>query len=136
MPPLSQQQLKQFIAGQPHVMKLATLTKDGWPSVAPVWYDFDGEAFLVVGPHESRWVKNIQRDARVSVCNDTYDAPYTRVMIRAIAEIVDDDWCPNSSDKAVRYLGEEAGNRYFEENRRNTRVLVRLVPQKINSWGP
>ncbi len=136
MPPLNQQQLNQFIAGQPHVMKLATLTKAGWPSVVPVWYDYDGEVFMVVGPHESSWVQNIQRDSRVSVCIDTCDAPYTRVMIRAAAEIVDDHWRPDSSGKAVRYLGEEAGTRYFEENQGNVRVLVRIVPKNINSWGP
>ena len=31
-------------------MKLATLTPDGWPYLVPVWYDYDGEDFLLAGP--------------------------------------------------------------------------------------
>ena len=136
MPPLSRKKLDEFLNGQPHVMKLATVTRDGSPSVVPIWYDYDGELFLVVGPHDARWVTNIQRDFRVSVCIDTCDAPYTRVMIQGVAEIIDDNYLPTSSDKAVRYLGNEAGARYFVENRMNSRVLVRIIPSKTSSWGP
>ncbi len=88
MPPLSREKLKEFLIDQPHIMKIATLTRGGWPSVAPIWYDYDGEVFLVAGPHNARWVESIHHDARVSVCIDTCDAPYTRVMIQGEAEII------------------------------------------------
>ena len=60
MPPLSDNQLKEFLTGQPHIMKLATLTSEGWPYVNPVWYDFDGEAFTVAGRKKAAWVANIK----------------------------------------------------------------------------
>ena len=49
MPQLTKQQLNDFLTGGAHLMKLATLTSEGWPYVAPIWYDYDGEAFYVAG---------------------------------------------------------------------------------------
>ena len=46
------------------------------------------------------------------MCIDTYDAPYTRVLMEARAEIVDDNWEVPSPDKAIRYLGDEAGRKW------------------------
>ena len=135
MPPLDRQQLHDFLSSGRHIMKLATLTPDGWPYVVPVWYDYDGETFMVAGRGKARWVAHIQNDPRVSLCIDTSDAPYTRVLIEATAEIVDSSWVPSSPQRAIRYLGEEAGRRYFEETRRVRRALARIVPRKIITWS-
>ena len=135
MPPLIRKKLGEFLTGQPHIMKLATLTPDGWPYLVPVWYDYDGEDFLLAGRPNARWVDHIRHDPRVSVCIDTCDAPYTRVLIQGVAEVVDDSWYPSSPDRAVRYLGPEAGNRYFNQTRRIPRALVRVVPGEITSWA-
>ena len=134
MPPLKREHLEEFLTGQPHLMKLATLTSDGWPYVTPLWYDYDGEVFSVAGRPHARWVENIRHDPRVSACIDTYVAPYIRVLVRAVAEVVDDSWLPQSPDRAVRYLGSEAGCRYFDQTRRIPRLLVRITPREITSW--
>ena len=49
MPAMSRAQIDEFLTGGRHVMKLATLTAEGWPYVTPIWYDYDGETFLVAG---------------------------------------------------------------------------------------
>lgn len=135
MPPLSKQQLKEFLTDQPHIMKLATLTSEGWPYVAPVWYDYDGEVFEVAGRSKARWVENIRNDGRVSLCIDTYEAPYTRVLVKATAEIVDANWFPTSPARAIRYIGDEAGRRYFEEMRNQPRARVRITPHEVVTWN-
>ncbi len=135
MPPLNDRELQDFLSSGAHIMKLATLTSEGWPYVVPVWYDYDGEAFMVAGRGKAAWVANIRGDSRVSVCIDTTDAPYTRVIIEASAEITDPEWLPISPDRAIRYLGEEAGQRYFDEMRHVPRALVRIVPRKTTTWG-
>ena len=118
-------------------MKLATLTEDGWPVVNPVWYDYDGEAFLVGGRRKAAWVANIQRDPRVAVCIDTSDAPYTRVLVKAEADVVDMQWRGDWESWAIRYRGEEAGRRYFQETRHIPRALIRIAPLEITTWaGP
>ncbi len=135
MPSLSKTQLDEFLTDQPHIMKLATLTPEGWPYVNPLWYEYDGEVFHVAGRGKARWVAHIKNDPRVSVCIDTYDAPYTRVLMEARAEIVDDSWQVPSPDKAIRYLGDEAGRNYFGETGHIPRSLVRITPIKTTSWS-
>lgn len=134
MPPFSREQLQEFLTEQPHLMKLATLDAEGWPYVVPVWYDYDGEAFTVSGRAKARWVANIRSDHRVSACIDTPKAPYSRVLIKASAEIIDPEWLPESPARAVRYLGEEAGLAYFNQTRNNPRALVRIAPRETITW--
>ena len=141
MPPLTNDQLREFLTDQPHLMKLATMTAEGWPYVVPVWYDYDGEAFTVAGRTKARWVANIRENHRVSVCIDTYQAPYTRVLMKASAEIIDPAWMPVSPDRAIRYIGEEAGRAYCQATRSQPRALVRIVPQGTQTgtgggWHP
>jgi PPOX class probable F420-dependent enzyme len=132
---MTRAQLKKFITDQPHIMKLATLTPGGWPYVCPVWYNFDGREFTIAGRLKAAWVANIRNDSRVSLCIDTCDAPYNRVLIQATAKIVDENWFPPEPDRAIRYLGEEAGRRYFEENKSVPRAQIRITPEKITSWS-
>ena len=49
MPPFDKHQLEQFLTSRRHIMKLATLTAEGWPSVNPVWYQYEDGDFLVAG---------------------------------------------------------------------------------------
>ncbi len=116
-------------------MKLATLAQDGWPQVNPVWYHFDGENYLVAGRIRASWVENIRNSSRVSVCIDTSEAPYTRVIVEGAAEIADANWFGDWEPWAIRYLGQEAGHRYYEQTRDIPRVLVRITPRKTRTWA-
>ena len=137
MPSLTDGQLREFLTTGRHLMKLATLTPEGWPAVNPVWYRYDGEAFLVAGRTKAQWVANIQSDPRVSACIDTCEAPYTRVLVEGTAEVADAGWLGDWRAWSVRYLGEETGGRYYEETRHIARALVRITPRKITTWaGP
>ena len=49
MPRLSDEQLREFLTGGRNMMRLATLTAEGWPYVAPVWYHYEDGAFYVRG---------------------------------------------------------------------------------------
>ena len=102
MPSLNRQQLDEFLTDRPHILKLATQSSDGWPDVNPVWYNYDGLTFTVAGRQQARWVDNIRGNPKVGMCIDTNEAPYVRVLIRANAEIVDDNWKVPSPEKAIR----------------------------------
>jgi PPOX class probable F420-dependent enzyme len=137
MPSLGKRQLQEFLTGGSDVMRLATLTPEGWPSVNPVWYHYDGEEFLVAGRRKAAWVANIQNDSRVSACIDTCEAPYTRVLVEGTAEIADMSWFGDWEPWSVRYLGQEDGHRYYEETRHIPRALVRISARKMTTWaGP
>ncbi len=137
MAKLNPQQLTEFLTGGSRLMKLATLTADGYPYVTPVWYHYDGDAFYLAGRRKADWVANIRRDERVSFCIDTPDAPYTRVVATAAAHIVDDAWLGEWRHWAVRYLGEDAGGQYYDATKHMPRAYIRIVPHKLTSWaGP
>ena len=55
MPALTRSQLQEFLTGGRHLMKLATLTDEGWPAVIPVWYQYADGVFLVAGRRKAAW---------------------------------------------------------------------------------
>ena len=137
MPRLNRQQMQEFLSSGRHLMKLGTLTPEGWPSIIPVWYHYDGESFLLAARSKARWLVNIEGDPRVSALVDTCEAPYTRVIVRGEAEIADRSWLGDWQPWAIRYLGEETDQRYYDETKHIPRVLVRIAPREITTWaGP
>ncbi len=137
MPPLTRQQVHQFLTTGARLMKLATLAPEGGPYVVPVWYEYDGEAFWVTGRTRSRWVAHIQSDPRVSACIDSEEADHRRVQVQGTAEVVDTNWHGDWLALAVRYAGEEAGPRYYEATKHIPRARVRIVPHQVTTWtGP
>ncbi len=137
MPQLNKRQMHDFLTTGANLMKLGTLTSEGWPYVTPIWYDYDGEAFYVAGRRTAAWVAHIRNDERVSFCIDTCDAPYIRVVVEGTAEIVDAAWMGDWKHWAVRYRGEEEGTQYYEETKHMPRAYIRISPRKITTWaGP
>ena len=135
MPSLSKAELDSFLQSGRLLLKLATLTRDGWPYVVPVWYEYDGTHFTLVARQRSRWVEYIRDDPRVSACIDTYDPPYTRVQVTGTAEILDEAYSWTGLQRAMDYLGDEPGRTYFEQTKDIPRVLIRIVPESISSWA-
>lgn len=125
--------------------RLATVAPDGWPYVAPVWYEFDGTAFLIVGRERARWLAHIRTNPRVAfhVADDLH-AHHTRVQVQATARILEGPVAPAASPTlleltrrlSLRYLG-PGGPRYAERTLGRPRVLVRLEPVAWTTWtGP
>jgi PPOX class probable F420-dependent enzyme len=89
--------------------KLATTTEDGWPTVSPVWYEWDGSSFLVVGKERTGYVRNLRRDPRCGVLVENPGLPYARVSVLAVAEFLPDDfdWTTPAHRMVLRYIGKE-----------------------------
>ena len=137
MPRMTKEQMDQFLTSGSHLLKLATLNESGSPYVTPVWYDYNGETFLLAGRRKARWVANIAADSRVSFCIDTSEPPYKRVIVEGSAVIEDAAWLGEWEHWALRYLGQEAGHRYYEETKATPRALIRITPGTTTTWaGP
>lgn len=52
----------------------------------------------------------------------------------AEAVIEDDAWLPSAPARAIRYLGEEEGMRYFNSTRNEPRCLIRITPRTVSTW--
>jgi PPOX class probable F420-dependent enzyme len=140
---LDDEELRAFLA-HPWNARIATLTRDGWPHITPVWYEFapDSREFLVVGRRDAAWVGHIRHDPRAAlhVADDAH-AEHTRVLVQATAEIVEGPVAPRDSPRigaladalSRRYLGPQ-GPAYAARTADRPRVLVRLRPTAWTSW--
>jgi PPOX class probable F420-dependent enzyme len=140
---LTEPELLAFLA-HPWNARIATITRDGWPYVTPVWYEFDLDArrFLVVGREHALWVGHVRDNPRAAfhVADDAH-AQHTRVLVQATAEIVEGPVAPRLSPRLLdlthrlsrRYLG-SGGPSYAERTLDRPRVLVSLTPVHWTSW--
>ena len=128
----SERQLK-FVS-QPRIGRLGTISRDGTPHIAPIWYRFTDGVFLVLTERGSQKHKNIERDARVTLCIDDERAPYHTVLVRArvvVEEAPGREW---REELAIHYLGDENGKRYIAENMHANDVMLRITPEKVTGW--
>ena len=105
---------------------LATINEDGSPQQTVMWYDVDGDNILM--NTRARRVKdgNLRRDGRASLC--VVDG-YTFVTLEGVVEL-DDDQATAQADirrLAIRYDGEESGNRQADESfSKQRRITIHL----------
>jgi PPOX class probable F420-dependent enzyme len=129
---------------QPWNARLGTLGPDGWPHIAPVWYEFEPESrmFLVVGRERADWIGHIHRDPRVALhVADDEHAEHTRVIVEGRARIVEGPVAPSASPRlgaltrrlSLRYLGPD-GPTYAERTIHRPRVLVEIHPERWRTW--
>lgn len=134
---LSESELREFLAGA-WICRLGTLTEDGAPYVTPVWYEYDGESFVIIGRERSAWVRHILGDPRVSLCIDDPDGAHTRVLVQGRAEVEGPSargpWLPIARRMAARYMGEASGSAYMERTLDFPRYTIRVRPDQITTW--
>jgi len=129
--PLSQSELDSFLA-EPHIAVVATTGPSGKPHAMPVWYAWrDGKVLFHTGP-ESKKLRNLRKNSRISVVVDSKTAPYKVVVVEGKAKELPGDK-ELARDIAIHYLGPKFGAQYAE---RSTEVsaLVEVTPTKVISW--
>lgn len=125
---------------EPIVARLGTIDADGYPVIVPIWIEWDGTAIWLVVRAKADYAANLRARPKVSVSVVRADAADTRALILGRAEIVEGP-APlrgpieaMARRMAVRYEG-AAGEGYVDESRDWPRLLVRIVPDRIVSWG-
>src|SRR2546425_6582927 len=100
---------------QPNVAALSTVRPEGRPHVTPVWYEYDGEEFVISSLRTTQKMRNISRKGYASLCIYSQDMPYRQVIIEGTARIGSpvDNVCRDRG--ATRYLGETPGRAYVGE---------------------
>lgn len=68
----SQEAINAFIAGQKNLI-LATIASDGSPQLSPLWFDWDGERFVISTITDTAKWRNLHRDRRCTICIDDPD---------------------------------------------------------------
>lgn len=125
---------REFVAELPaRTAKLAVVRKDGSPHVAPIWVALDGDTIVFTTHRDSLKGKAILRDGRVALSFDDERPPFSFVLVRGRAEIVDDPaellrWATLIGG---RYMGADQAERYGTRNGVPGELLVRVVDTKI-----
>lgn len=141
MPRLTSPEIDQFLAEPGLIMDIATLDRDGWPAVCPIWYIHEEGRIWFTPRQHSEWLANIRRDPRVALCIDEIDVPYRKVIVQARAEIVhevgnDDLWRDRYRRIAARYLERKDANAYVDVTDDQPRALcaVALADAEVKTW--
>jgi PPOX class probable F420-dependent enzyme len=134
MPTMTHEEAMAFIADLPaRTAKLATVTKDGAPHVAPVWVAVDGDDLLFNTGNDTAKGRALRRDPRVSLCFDDERPPFSFVIVSGIASISEDldEMRPWSTIIGGRYMGEDRADEYGRRNAVPGELLVRVSPTRI-----
>ena len=123
-----------FLAEGGRIAKLGTL-RDGWPYVSPVWYEWDGQVFWIIGKPLAQYVKNIKHDERAFLVVDKTDYPYARVNVEGRAVVVSeawsDEWVDMTRRMTLRYIGNLD---YLEARLKYPLSAITLTPLRTSSW--
>ena len=131
-------EIQEFLDG-PVVARIATVDSKGDPYITPVWQEWDGQAMWVIPRAKTIFAQHLIRFPRCSVSCALDSSPYTRVLFRGGAEIVEGpalmhgEWLEIGRRMATRYFGER-GPEYLEPSRVRPRYLVKITPEKTISW--
>ncbi|MFG1995093.1 PPOX class F420-dependent oxidoreductase [Actinoplanes sp. NPDC048988] len=117
------------LVDRPEFAVLATAEPDGSSQLSVMWLGRDGDDLVMATKGGRRKVRNIRRDARVTVLVHDRRTPTRYVEIRGRAAVVDEDAVALVHELARRYTGrdhvmgdpaEEAG-----------RVVLRITPDRV-----
>jgi PPOX class probable F420-dependent enzyme len=129
-----------LLLSEPIVARLATIDDDGYPYVVPIWTEWDGTAIWLVARARSAHAAHLALRPKVALSIVRPDSADTRALILGRAEVVAGPG-PLAGEMeafarrmARRYDG-AAGDRYIDESLGWPRVLVRITPDRIRSWG-
>ncbi len=130
---------------EPRNLQVATLGKDGWPHVAPMWYTVRDGKVVFRSFTKSQKIVNLQRDPRVTLLAEDGEAyaELRGVMIKGEAELADDPAYVLQiyGDLTARYpmapggealSGEALEAAFGRYAAKNTAVIVH--PQRTVTW--
>jgi PPOX class probable F420-dependent enzyme len=121
---------------QPWLAVLATKRKDGSPLLSPVWFEWEGSAFLVGVVRGDAKETHIRRDPRVGLCI-AEEATYPGRVCEAWGEatLEPDPGGVAMRRIAARYLGASLAERWIDQfaDLKLEWELMRLEPERIRA---
>lgn len=124
---------EQEILDMPSFARLATISPEGAPHAAVMWFRPDGYSLRMVTLADTRKASNIETDDRVVVLVEEPGNPYNFVEIRGTIEVVYDDNAARIELQRIaeRYVGERA-EAFVKSRSDDQRVLLVVHPEKTN----
>ncbi|AYF73681.1 PPOX class F420-dependent oxidoreductase [Nocardia yunnanensis] len=133
MASLSDQRVRDFLAGGTRTGKLAFVASDGRPLVAPIWFIVEGDELVFNTGKNTAKGRSILRDGRLSLCVDDQAPPYSFVQVQGVTKISEDpgELLRTATEIAARYMGPDRAEEFGRRNGVPGELVVRLAPTKI-----
>ena len=133
---MTPEECRSFLLSPVRTGKLATIRKDGRPSVVPIWYDLEGETLVFMTGQDSLKARNIRHDSRVSVCVDDEVTPFAYVELSGTAAISHDAdqlhyWATRIGG---RYMGQALAETYGKINSGEGELIIRVTPTHLHGY--
>jgi PPOX class probable F420-dependent enzyme len=126
------QKLKKFLDENPYVGIATTLRDDGSPHSTVVWVDTDDGKVSFNTARGRAKERYMSKDPRVSLLVIDPNDAYKWVAVSGHAELTEEGADPQIDKLAKKYLGKDE---YPFRNPEETRVKVRIEPEKVDSAG-
>ena len=132
--PMTPEQLADFLK-PPHLAIITTNGADGVPHSTPVWYiaEDDGALSIIVLTSAVK-LRNIERDPLVSITIAPETRPYAYARYRGTASVLYDAVGEYPLAMAQRYMGDEPGRKWLEEQGQDPFAVIRLLDPAPDTW--
>ncbi len=109
---------------------ILSIQRDGkGPLALPIWYQYEDGTVMIWMSDDSVKAKLLRRHGRASMTVQNETPPYQYVMVEGPVTIAEAD--RDIRPVAIRYLGEEMGAGYADQNPPNeSSVIARLTPER------
>ena len=131
---MSPEELSAFLDAT-HLAIISTNGTDGLPHSTPVWYLAEGDgALAVIVLRDAVKLRNIERDPRISMTIAPETRPYAFARFRGRAEVLYEDINDYPLAMAQRYMGDEPGRRWLEDQGQDPFAVIRLFDPSPHTW--
>ena len=131
---MTTREAREFLRAGTRTGKLATVSADGSPHVAPIWFELDdaGNLFFNTGMNTVKG-RNLRREPRLSLCVDDENPPFAHVVLFGVAEISEDrgELLRWATLIGGRYMGADQAEEFGRRNAVEGELLVVVRPSKI-----
>lgn len=127
---MSKDDRERFLADV-HVGVIAVERADRAPLSVPIWYGYEPGGEVLLWTESSSLKYRLIRDAgRFAITAQDEQPPYKYVTAEGDVTGIDPAADAEVRQIAVRYLGEQAGNQFADQNLTPTSVVIRMRPQR------
>lgn len=134
---MSGHEWRAFVSHGTRTGKLATVSADGSPHVAPIGFLLDNDAAVFTTGRNSVKGRNLLRDGRTALCVDDERLPYAFAVLQGHADVFDDPgqvrhW---TARVAARYLGEDRAQEFAARIEPGDDLLIRMRIDKVIAYS-
>jgi hypothetical protein len=108
--------------------RLAYVWTDGTPRVVPIWYHWNGQAFVLGTPDKAPKLKALRKNPKVALTIDDNTFPHQVLLVRGTARLEPvNGIVPEYALAADRYFGEQQGKAWVAQLASMVQQMVRIT---------